>query len=156
MCARARDLYTAHRTPDIPCLSVICEPVVSSPSSPEAMQPGKLRWSSSTVCLSELSSLETRCNGATSSSLAQPIFDQGNAGVFSQTSISSRLYVTYYVGDAQFASELNSLKYIGELPTFFGRYSTSNRSRNHGFLTARNTTPNGGLLFTLPISLRER
>ena len=133
MCARARDLYTAHRTPDIPCLSVICEPVVSSPSSPEAMQPGKLRWSSSTVCLSELSSLETRCNGATSSSLAQPIFDQGNAGVFSQTSISSRLYVTYYVGDAQFASELNSLKYIGELPTFFGRHSTSNLSRNRGF-----------------------
>jgi hypothetical protein len=57
--------------------------------------------------------------------------------------ISSRLYVTYYVGEVsvpQFASELSSLKCIGELPTFFHRHFTSNQSRNHGFLTARNTT----------------
>ena len=69
--------------------------------------------------------------------------------------ISSRLYVTYDVGEVsvpQFASKLSSLKCIGELPTFFGRHSTlyslfSPKSFHHHFFapTIASGGPPGGL-----------
>ena len=74
--------------------------------------------------------------------------DQRNAGVFSQTSISSKalrnvLRRLNQCTTVCFGIEFSQMNW--RIPTFFHRHFASNRSRNHVFLTALNTTPNGAL-----------